>query len=415
MLEVRHVHTDSLKPRECNPRKNDHAVEAVATSIKEFGFNVPILCDQNMQIIAGHTRWKAAQHLGMEDLPVIIVEMTDTQRRAFSIADNKTAEIADWDLPRLHNILAELRKEDIDLSDLGFTDAELRKLLDDPLVRPEDVLPDAPLNPVTARGDVWHLGKHRLLCGDSREQSDVSLVCCDSQADHVLAGPPYFNQREYSHWADYQDYLADMSRVVKNCVEVLKPGGVIGWNIGNGSVTGHDHTSHHSRLLEAAGLRYVDTIAWVKSAANFGVPRNAHILRNRCYYPAFQWEAVLIFQKPGGPMPKMSREGANYMADFQTNVWEIPAVIRQEEAFGHPAVCPVELPYRAILAYTGDGATVFEPFGGSGTTLIAADKASRRALLIEQHPKYCERAVKRWEGVTGTKAARKGPSHESQA
>ena len=126
-------------------------------------------------------------------------------------------------------------------------------------------------------------------------------------------------------------------------------------------------------------------------------------MRNSCYYPALQWEALLVYQKPG-KMPKMTREGRDYMSKCHTNVWEIPPVINQIEQFGHPAVCPVEIPYRSILVYTNSQAKIFEPFGGSGTTLVAAEKASRSAYVMEQHPAYCDLIIKRWETLTGEKA-----------
>ena len=129
MLEVREIEVNKLQPWEDNPRRNDHAVEAVVESIRSFGFNVPILCDQNLLIIAGHTRWKAAQKLGMSRVPVIVVEMDDAKRRAFAIADNKTAEIAEWDFPKLKEVLDKLRSEDIEIQSLGFSDEEIEELL----------------------------------------------------------------------------------------------------------------------------------------------------------------------------------------------------------------------------------------------------------------------------------------------
>lgn len=129
MLQVQEIELDKLHPWEDNPRLNDHATAAVAQSISSFGFNVPILCDQHLTIVAGHTRWKAARQLGLVKLPAIVVEMTDAQRRAFAVADNKTAEIADWDFPKLGQILKELRSENIDISNLGFSDEELRDIL----------------------------------------------------------------------------------------------------------------------------------------------------------------------------------------------------------------------------------------------------------------------------------------------
>jgi ParB family chromosome partitioning protein len=129
MLQVQEIEAGKLHPWEGNPRLNEYAVDTVTESIRSFGFNVPILCNQDLTIIAGHTRWKAAQKLGLNRVPVIVVEMTDAKRRAFAVADNKTAEIADWDFPRLKEVIEELRSEDVDIRSLGFTDEEMRELI----------------------------------------------------------------------------------------------------------------------------------------------------------------------------------------------------------------------------------------------------------------------------------------------
>lgn len=403
MLQLQEIKTSDLHPWEDNPRSNDHAVNAVAQSIRSFGFNVPIICDQNMTIVAGHTRWKAAQKLAMDRVPVIVIEMTDTQRRAFSVADNKVAEIADWDFPKLRDVLQELRSEDFDIKALGFSDEEIRRLLLDDQQNEDSVPEPTDVSPVTKYGDLYILGNHRLLCGDSRNSESVLLLTEGRPVDHVFGGPPYFNQRAYSHWDDYQAYLSDMKRIIENCSAILKRGSTVMWNIANGCSTHHDHVSHHSRLFEESGLIYLDTVIWKKTGANYAIPRNFHILRNACYYPALEWEALLVYQKPGN-LPKMTREGQDYMSKYHTDVWEIPAITNQLEHFGHPAVCPVEIPYRSIQAYTGGGARVFEPFGGSGTTLVAAEKASRVALVTELSPAYCDLIVRRWETLTGGKA-----------
>jgi DNA modification methylase len=405
MLQVQEVELGKLNPWEDNPRLNEHAVNAVAESIRSFGFNVPILCDQNFTIIAGHTRWKAAQKLGLDKVPVIVVEMTDAKRRAFAVADNKTAEIADWDFPKLKEVLEELRAEDINIRSLGFSDEEIRRFIFDKN-DDENTVPEVNTTSVVTRsGDLYVLGNHRLLCGDSRDRGSIRLLTEGCVIDHVFGGPPYFNQRDYSHWDEYTAYLDDMRKIIQNCYDILKDGGVCVWNIANGCSTHHDHVSHHSRLFEECGFQYLDNIIWKKTGANYAIPRNFHIVRNSCYYPALEWEALLVFQKPGN-MPKMTREGRDYMSKYHTDVWEIPAVTNQMEQFGHPAVCPVEIPYRSMQAYSGNGASIFEPFGGSGTTLIAAEKTSRKAYLMELNPAYCDVIVSRWENLTGEKATR---------
>lgn len=226
MLKVQEMEPGNLHPWESNPRLNEHAVAAVAESIRLFGFNVPILCDQNLTIIAGHIRWKAAQKLGMEKVPVIVIEMTDAKRRAFAIADNKTADIADWDFPKLKEVLEELRSEDIDIKNLGFSDEEIRRLIldeDDG----ENVVPEVDnTSVVTQLGDLYVLGNHRLLCGNSRNRDSVMLLTEGRSIDHVFGGPPYFNQRAYSHWEEYQAYLEDMRKIIQNCRDVLKDGAI---------------------------------------------------------------------------------------------------------------------------------------------------------------------------------------------
>ena len=405
MLQVCEVAPSKLKPWHGNPRVNDHAVDAVAKSIAAFGFNVPILCDQEMTIVAGHTRWKAAVKLGLANVPVIIVPLSESQRKAFAVADNKTAEIADWDFPMLRDVLKELQAEEqFPLAATGFSEEELRRFLgmDE---QDEENVPPAPETAITQAGDLWELGRHRLLCGDSRDDVCVAGLTGDAEVNHVHGGPPYFNQREYAQWRTYDDYLADMRRVIGNCYRRLVDGGVIVWNVGNDCSAHKDLAGHHSRLLEEAGFKYMDAIAWVKTQANYAIPRNFHIKTNRKYFPAFQWEPLLVFQKPG-EMPTMTREGADYMQEYHTNVWEIPAITRQVEQYGHPAVCPVEIPYRSLQAYSKKDECVYEPFGGSGTTLIAAEKSGRRALLMERQQTYCDIIVRRWETLTGRKAKR---------
>ena len=199
MLQVQEIEVIKLHPWEDNPRLNDHVVDAVAESILSFGFNVPILCDQNLTIIAGHTRWKAAKKLGMEKVPVILVEMSDAQRRAFAVADNKTAEIADWDFPKLKDVLEELMSKDMDIKSLGFSDEEIRRLIID-VDDDENIIPEINnTTVVTKPGDIFVLGNHRLLCGDSRDKGSVMLLTEGQSLNHVFGGPPYFNQRVYSH------------------------------------------------------------------------------------------------------------------------------------------------------------------------------------------------------------------------
>jgi DNA modification methylase len=194
-----------------------------------------------------------------------------------------------------------------------------------------------------------------------------------------------------------------MDRVISNCYTAVKPGGVVAWYIGNGSSSRRAHSAHHASLLAARGFDYLDMIAWTKPGPNFSVPRHMHIKKSGHYYPAHQWEPILIFQKPG-PMHKMDLEARNYMWEHPSDVWQVSPVSKQRQRYGHPAVCPEEIPFRTLQAYTATGQRVFDPFAGSGTTLVAAEHTGRRAFLIEENEAYCDWMVKRWETLTGKRA-----------
>ena len=402
-MRIELVKIEALIPFDKNPRKNEQAVDAVARSIQAFGFNSPIIVGADNRICAGHSRWKAAKKLGLETVPVIkIPTLSGEKFTAFNIADNQIASIAEWENDLLAELLDELKTAGANFADLGFTEKEFRAFFKDD----EDRYVSSSVNPSDAAamvqaGDLIKLDKHRLLCGDARSSSSVERLIGGRKIRHIFAGPPYFNQRTYSQWKSHGEYVADMRLIMQQCFAVAARGTVIAWNIASGSRL--DHISHNSIALEQEGFEYLDTIAWVKSGANFDLRRNCHISTTGRYYPALQWEAILVYKKPGS-MPIMDAAGKAYMKNHQTNVWEVRQVIKQSEKIGHPAVCPIEIPYRSMQAYSRKGHAVYDPFGGSGTTLLAAEKAGRRAFLMEQHPAYCDIIIRRWEEMTGGKA-----------
>ena len=399
MLQIREVAPSELYPWEQNPRVNDHAVAAVAKSIESFGFNVPILCDQNMAIIAGHTWWKAARKLGLASVPVIQLEMTDTQRKAFAVADNKTAEIADWDVPKLRSILCELESQ-IDLKAIGFTSQELQRILDAEIE--EDFVPPPPEQVAIRTGDVFRLGRHWLVCGDATDQNVITKLLDGQQIDMVITSPPRFNNKGLGDWLSYEEYCRDMKRIVDGVAERLVEGGVVFWTAGNTSTVKASLTGLWVRLFEKAGLDFLESIAWVKPGASFSLKRQSHIWRNSLYYPAHQWDPLLVYRKPGS-LKRMTRSSRDYMLDHQTDVWEIGNVTNPMTTCGHPTVAPVEIPYRAMQAYGGDHDVVVDPFAGSGTTLIAVEKcdSEKTAFLVEINPIFCQIIINRWENFTG--------------
>ena len=401
-LRIEQIEVAQLVPWSGNPRKNTAAVQAVLRSVRRFGFNVPILCEDEYNIIAGHARLQAARDLGMTIVPTIILPLKGHERHAFSIADNRTAQIAEWDYMPLKELLHNIEGQEIELRDLGFHDADLRRLFAEDN-RDEDEATKVPQKATSRTGDIFELDAHRVMCGDSADAEALRQLVAGENVEHVFAGPPCFNQRGLGNWETITAYNRDMETTMRSCKKLLADGAVLVWHIGNDSTEHRDLTAEHSRILSKTGFRYLDTLAYVKTTANYGTPRSKHIKQSGHYYPAFQWEALLVFQKPGD-MPRMTPEGISYMTTYHSNVWEIVNAIN---TFGHPAACPVEIPYRCLQAYTGAGATVLDPFGGSGTTLIAAEKAGRRAFLMEKNPAFCDVIVRRWENMTGRKGTRR--------
>ena len=406
-MELEHIPPMELKPYDKNPRINDHSVDAVARSITEFGFNCPIVIGPDNRICAGHTRWKAAMKLGLETVPVCRVDALVAEKFvAFNIADNQTASLAMWDEDILPELLAELKEAAVRLPSLGFSDQELKSLMceRDPFSVDSNSHGQSS-EPVTRPGDFYTMGEHCLFCGDAFSSTFTELVSYNGNVDCVFAGPPIFGQLQLSEHTNYGAYLHDMERLIASTFECLKKGGISVWHVGNCSNTHHDNAAEISMLLKQAGFIYRDSIAWAKPSANYGVGRNCHIQQNGHYYPAFQWDALLVYQRPG-PMPKMTREGKSYMAKHHTNLWDISGNGNAERNSTHPAPCPVEIPYRVLQAYSRPGQTVLDPFAGSGSTLIAAEKTGRKAVLVEKSCAFCDAIVERLGRYTGQTANR---------
>jgi ParB-like chromosome segregation protein Spo0J len=196
-MRITEVEVDQLRPWESNPRVYEHAVGPVAESIRRFGFNVPLVCNRELRIIAGHTRWMAAKQLGLQKVPVVQINLKENEEAAFSIAENKTGELADWNTGQLSTLLNELNAEDVDLRRLGFSSLELRKYLGTGTA-PEERDTAPPKRRRISKGEVWKLGMHRLICGDSRHKKTVYRLLGNERMDHVFTGPPYFDKRGWS-------------------------------------------------------------------------------------------------------------------------------------------------------------------------------------------------------------------------
>jgi len=428
-IELRKL--DCIRPYEKNPRQNDQAVEAVARSIREFGFKQPIVVDAQGVIIVGHTRWKAARKLGLEKVPVVVAkDLSPEQAKAYRIADNKTGELATWDYELLPVELGELEAFDYDLELLGFTEDELAKLLD-PGVKEgrtdPDEVPEPPDEPITRPGELWVLGEHRLLCGDAGSEADVDRLLDGAPIHLVNTDPPYnvrveprSNNAIAAGLSSFQgpkqhqrfdverhpeksqathrklrpkdrplenDFVSDeqfdalLRAWFGNIARVLLPGHAFYiWG-------GYANCANYPPVLKACGLYFSQAIIWDKEHP---------VLTRKDYMGAHEW----CFYG--------WREGAAHRFFGPNNVpdlWHVKKI--NPNKMVHLTEKPVELAVRAIQYSSLAGENVLDLFGGSGSTLIACEQTGRRAFLMELDPLYCDVIVQRWENFTGRKAERR--------
>jgi len=395
--KLEHWPIERLLPYIRNARTHSDAqIAQIAASIAEFGFANPIIAGSDGIIIAGHGRLAAARKLGLATVPVVVLDhLTPTQRRALVIADNRIAENAGWDEELLRVELAELQDANFDLALTGFDADELLELMAGEEVThegqsDEDEAPDAPIKPVSKPGDVWLMGKHRLLCGDSTDAASFTLLMAGGQAHMVFTDPPY--NVDYANSA--KDKLRGKERPILNdnlgagfydfLLAALTPtvahckGGIY-------VAMSSSELDALQAAFRAAGGKWSTFIIWAKHTFTLG----------RSDYQR-QYEPILY----GWP------EGAerHWCGDRnQSDVWNIKKPHKNDL---HPTMKPVELVERAIRNSSLPGDVVLDPFGGSGTTLIAAEKSGRQARLIELDPKYVDVIVRRWQGYAGAQASR---------
>ena len=381
---------DAVRPYANNPRQNDDAVEAVAESIRRFGFRQPIVVDADGVIVAGHTRFRAAQRLGLATVPVhVATDLTPDEVRAYRLADNKTAELASWDDAMLSIELDALRGAGIDWTLLGFDEEELAKLLapagTEGLTDP-DAVPEKPVDPITKPGDLWLLGKHRLLCGDSTSATDVARLLDGAIPSLMVTDPPYGVEYdpEWRMDAGLTGNTARMGKVMNDD----RADWTEAWKLFPGDVAYVYHAgvfaSTVQQSLERAGFAIRAQIIWAKDrlALSRG---DYHWQHEPCWYAV----------REGG-------KGHRTDDRTQTTLWSIPA--RDDAGHGHGTQKPVECMERPVRNHLAD--TVYEPFAGSGTTVIACERTGRTCMAMELDPGYCDVVVRRWEDFTGRKAER---------
>ena len=390
---IKNMKISDIRPYEKNPRFNDDAVDAVAKSIREFGWRAPIVVDSDMVIICGHTRLKAAIKLGLEEVPVhVATDLTPEQVQAYRIADNKTGEIAEWNFDMLPGELQDLKDAEFDLSLLGFDADELAQLLngdtEDTVAAGEtdpDAVPEEPETAASERGKIYQLGSHRLMCGDSTDPGDVAALMAGAKASFVFTDPPWNvnygavesgNPQGYKPRTILNDFMGTedfknfMLKAFRNMKDFSEPGAMIY------VVMSAQEWGNMMLTLAMNDFHWSSTIIWNKDRLVLS-RKDYHTKYEPIWYGWSEGEARLH--------PLEDRK--------QSDVWDIP---RPSKSDDHPTMKPVELVVRAIQNSSDRSALVLDLFGGSGTTLIACEQTGRTGFAMELDPKYCDVIRRRW-------------------
>jgi DNA modification methylase len=398
-----------LIPYVNNPRKNDKAVDAVASSIKNFGFKNPIIIDGNNEIVAGHTRLKAAKKLGIASVPCIIADdLTPSQIKAFRIADNRVSEQSHWDL----DLLA------IELDGLNeFTGFDENSFKMELKKAEEDEFNAELTDSVVKLGDIWELGNHRLMCGDSTNSKDVSKLMIN-KARILFTSPPYSDIRDYNGEKDlsiknlikfiecykkYTDYqIINLGIQRKNhelieywndYIEKSKEVGYkfLSWNVWNKIESG---SIGQSSAMFAINHEWIFVFGIDSYELNLTVEKKKESIKKGGLRTVRQKDGSTKYSSKGDTMKKFKK-----MMTVQTILYELG-----ENRKNHPAPFPIELPFEYIQAMTDENDIIIEPFAGSGTTILASEQLNRRCYAMELDEKFCDVIIRRWEQYTGKKA-----------
>ena len=388
MLSIEYKSTGELIPYVNNSRTHsEQQVQQVAASIKEFGFTNPLLIDEDGGIIAGHGRLQAAQLLKLDEVPTITLEgLTEAEKKAYVIADNQLALNAGWDLDLLKVEVERLGELDFDIGLLGFDDDFLSGLLDEVEegLTDEDAVPDAPETPITVEGDVWILGNHRLMCGDSTSIDAVDRLMDGQKADMVFTDPPYGDNHAGMTWKDgtvagtakikNDSDISYLKEVCSNAITVAKAGTpkmvFFKWS----------HYAEVENLFDGFG-KPSSCCVWDRdeiAAAVFSF--------NPSHEFCFFWGSLAV----------------KHNQSNLRNVWRCKK--EKNSKTMHPTVKPVEIVSDAIDVACVRYGVVVDFFGGSGSTLIACETIGRKSRLMELDPKYCDVIIKRWQDFTGQEA-----------
>ena len=429
--QIEHWPLARLKPYARNAKTHDaDQVAKIAASMAEFGWTVPVLVAADGELIAGHGRILAAAYLGLTEAPVIVLgHLTEAQRRAYRIADNKLTELGGWDDALLLQELQALLAEDFDLGLIGIPEDELDALLADVDDRPAisddaaDAIPDPPAQPITRPGDIWQLGQHRLCCGDATDAAAVARLMQNEAATLMFTSPPYAQQRDYGA---AKEKVGDWDALMQG-VFAAAP------------VTAEAQVLVNLGLVHRSGEWLPYWEGWVEWMRAFGWRRFGWYVWDQGPGLPGDWQGRLapshefIFhfnrapRKPHKTVPSKHAgetlgggglRGADGTVHAKTGTGNaiqshrIPdsvfRIMRHKGGLGaagsHPAVFPVALVEAVLTAFSDPGDLIYEPFCGSGTQIVAAERFGRRCFAMELDPAYCDVAVRRWELATGRKA-----------
>jgi DNA modification methylase len=400
--KLEYIELEKIIPYARNSRSHsEHQVSQVAASIKEFGFTNPILIDADNGIIAGHGRLMAAQRLGIGKAPCIrLSHLTESQKKAYIIADNKLALNAGWDEELLRLELGELDADGYDVSLTGFSEEELAALVVDELTEgltDEDAVPEVPEEPTTVLGDVYKLGNHRLMCGDSTSIDAVEKLMDGQKANICFTSPPYnagsmnikgnsTTDRKYDQYDDNKSADEFFDFLTSNLDCMMMVSDEVFYNIGlvqNNKKTIFQTVSHY-------GDKFKDVIYWKKSTVAPHIQKG--VINNLVEFILCFGDGKRKFLNP------------QFSQGSYWNVIEGANASGNEFSKIHKATFPVYLPENIINNFTGRNAIVIDSFGGTGTTMVACEKTNRICRMMELDPKYCDVIVQRWEEFTGHKA-----------
>ena len=393
--QIIYKNVDELIPYENNPRINNKAVEVVKQSLQEFKFQNPIIIDSNNVIVCGHTRLLASKELGLTEVPCIVADdLTEEQIKAFRIADNSSAQVAEWDMEKL---MAELETIDYDMSKYGLAEqmAEIEKIIEENKeVKEDDFDGELPEEPKAKLGDIYQLGNHRLMCGDSTKKEDVEKLMNGQLADLLFTDPPYnvameskskeiLKSENYSHIENddlsLEDFKIFLEKVFTNANNSIKDDA----SYYVFTCQGGDNEMMMMMMMRECGIKCRHQIIWVKDAPVFSMGRLDYDYKHEPIL--YGWKKKHNFYRNG---------------EQDKSVWEY----KRTENKLHPTMKPIELIGNALNNSTKKNDLVLDLFGGSGSTLIACEQLNRPCYMMEYDPHYIDVIIARWEKLTGKKA-----------